>query len=117
LVRQYEARGDLVIRADLDEIGHPEAQALLYRAARELLANVHKHARAETVTVRLRRQGDRTMLTVADDGTGFDPGIVAQAVSEGHIGLASLQVRIEAMGGTMTISSEIGFGTQITVIL
>ncbi|AKS31734.1 sensor histidine kinase [Mycolicibacterium goodii] len=117
LLKQYENRGDLVIRADLDEVGHPELRALLYRAARELLANVHKHADAKTVTVRLRGQGNRTMLTVADDGVGFDPSIVAHAVSEGHIGLASLQVRIEAMGGTMTISSEPGFGTQVTVIL
>lgn len=117
LLRQYEVRGDLAIRADLDDVGHPESQALLYRAARELLANVHKHADAATVTVRLRRQGSRTLLSVADDGVGFDPDIVADAVSEGHIGLASLQVRIEAMGGTMTISSEPGFGSQVTVIL
>lgn len=117
LLRQYENRGDLVIRANIADVGQPEAQALLYRAARELLANVHKHARAATVTVRLFRQGERTVLTVVDDGVGFDPDIVAQSVAEGHIGLASLQVRIEAMGGAMTISSEEGFGTQVTVIL
>lgn len=117
LVRQYENRGDLTVRADLDDVGHPDGQALLYRAARELLANVNKHARASTVSVGLRRTGDRTVLTVTDDGAGFDPNTVAQAVADGHIGLASLQVRVEAMGGTMTISSETGYGTQVTVTL
>ncbi|KWX23420.1 ATPase [Mycolicibacterium wolinskyi] len=117
LLRQYENRGDLTVRADLDEVGHPDGQALLYRAARELLANVNKHARASTVSVGLRRSGDRTVLTVTDDGAGFDPNTVAQAVADGHIGLASLQVRVEAMGGTMTISSETGYGTQVTVTL
>lgn len=117
LLRQYENRGDLTVRADLDDVGHPDGQALLYRAARELLANVNKHARASTVSAGLHRTGDRTVLTVTDDGAGFDPNTVAQAVADGHIGLASLQVRVEAMGGTMTISSETGYGTQVTVTL
>ncbi|MGV9800925.1 sensor histidine kinase [Mycobacterium sp. NPDC003449] len=117
LLRQFENRKDLVVTADLDDVGHPESQALLYRAARELLANVNKHARAQTVSVGLHRRGDRTVLTVADDGTGFDPATVAQSVAEGHIGLASLQVRVEATGGTMPISSQPGAGTRVTVTL
>lgn len=117
LLRQYENRPEVTVRADLADVGHPEAQALLYRAARELLANVNKHAGATAITVSLRRSGERTVLTVADDGSGFDPSNVAQAVAAGHIGLASLQVRVEAMGGSMSISSEPGYGTQVTVAL
>lgn len=117
LLRQFENRADLTVHADIDDVGHPDGQALLYRAARELLANVNKHARAGAVSVGLHRTGDRTVLTVADDGAGFDPNTVAEAVADGHIGLASLQVRIEAMGGTVSISSEIGYGTQVTVTL
>lgn len=117
LLRQYEKRGDLTVKADLEEVGHPESQGLLYRAARELLANVNKHAGASTVSVGLHRRGDGTLLSVADDGVGFDPGTVARSVAEGHIGLASLQVRIEATGGVMHISSAAGFGTQVTVTL
>lgn len=117
LLRQYDTRPDMTVRADLEDVGHPEGQALLYRAARELLANVNKHAGASTVSVSLFRSGDRVVLTVADDGKGFDPSTVAQSVAEGHIGLASLQVRIEAMGGSMAISSEAGYGTQVRVTL
>lgn len=117
LLRQYDTRPDMTVRADLEDVGHPEGQALLYRAARELLANVNKHAGASTVSVSLFRSGHRVVLTVADDGKGFDPSTVAQSVAEGHIGLASLQVRIEAMGGSMAISSEAGYGTQVRVTL
>ena len=61
------------------------------------------------------RRGDRVVLTVTDDGAGFEPSIVDQRVAEGHIGLASLQARFDAMGGAMTIESTAGHGTVVTV--
>jgi two-component system NarL family sensor kinase len=115
LVRQYQTRGDFTVDAELEDVGKPVSQALLYRAARELLANVNKHAGATEVTIRLSRRGDRVVLTVADDGAGFEPSIVDQRVAEGHIGLASLQARFDAMGGTMVIDSTVGGGTAVTV--
>lgn len=115
LLRQFESRGDYVIEADLDDVGKPESQQLLYRAARELLANIHKHAGATVVRVALLRRGDRIVLTVADDGTGFDPASVEQYVADGHIGLGSLLARFDAMGGSMRINSVPGHGTQVTV--
>ncbi|MCA4726541.1 sensor histidine kinase [Mycolicibacterium fortuitum] len=117
LLRQYENRPEITVRAELEDVGQPEGQALLYRAARELLANVNKHAGATTISVGLYRSGNPVVLTVADNGTGFDTSLGARAVAEGHIGLASLQVRIDAMGGSMAISSEPGFGTQVRVTL
>ncbi len=115
LLRQFESRGDYTVDAELEDVGKPESQQLLYRAARELLANIHKHARATTVRVGLSRKGDRIVLTIADDGTGFDPAIVERYVADGHIGLGSLLARFDAMGGSMDVSSEIGYGTQVTV--
>ena len=101
LIRDYERRGHFAIEADLDEVGRPRSQSLLYRAARELLANAYKHARASIVQVRLARAANAITLSVVDDEIGFDPAILKRCVAEGHIGLASLAVRIEAMGGSM----------------
>jgi two-component system NarL family sensor kinase len=115
LVRQYEGRGDFAVDAELEDVGTPASQALLYRAARELLANINKHADAKVVTIRLFRRGDRIVLVVADDGAGFEPSIVERRVAEGHIGLASLQARFDAMGGAMAIDSTPGGGTTVTV--
>jgi two-component system NarL family sensor kinase len=95
-------------------VGKPESQALLYRAARELLTNIGKHAKATKVSIGLARKGDRIVMTIADDGTGFDSAIVAQYVADGHIGLGSLLARFDAMGGEMDINSRIGHGTQVT---
>lgn len=114
LLRQFETRGEYTVTADLQDVGKPESQQLLYRAARELLANIHKHARATTVRVGLMRRGDRVVLTIADDGQGFDPAIVDRYVADGHIGLGSLLARFDAMGGSMEINSVAGHGTQVT---
>ena len=50
-----------------------------------------------------------------DDGVGFDPSALDGHIADGHIGLASLVARVEAMGGTVDIVSAAGRGTQATV--
>jgi two-component system, NarL family, sensor kinase len=115
LIRGYEHRGNFDIEANLEEVGQPRSQSLLYRAARELLANATKHAQASTVRVSLARAGDAIKLSVVDDGIGFDPAILDRCVARGHIGLASLAARIDAMGGSMKITSAPGGGTRASV--
>ena len=115
LLRQFESRTDIAVEAELEDVGKPESQALLYRATRELLTNIGKHAKASTVRVGLMRKGDRVVLTIDDDGIGFDPAIVAQYVADGHIGLGSLLARLDAMGGSMLVDSAADGGTRVTV--
>jgi two-component system NarL family sensor kinase len=115
LLRQFESRTGLNVHADLDEVGKPDSEQLLYRAARELLTNIGKHAQASTVTVQLSRVDDRVVLTVSDDGNGFEPE-VNQYVANGHIGLGSLTIRFEAMGGSIDIDSRPGRGTRVTAM-
>ena len=111
LLRQFESRTDLTVAADLKHVGKPESQALLYRAACELLTNIAKYAKATTVRVGLARKGDRIVMTIDDDGTGFDPAIVAHYVADRHIGLGSLLARFDAMD----IDSRVGYGTTVRV--
>jgi two-component system NarL family sensor kinase len=80
-----------------------------------LLANAHKHARASAVQVHLARTADAITLSVVDNGIGFDPAILNRCVADGHIGLASLAVRIDATGGSMKLTSTIGAGTRASV--
>lgn len=117
LAQRYEQRWATPVLVEVDEVGQPESQALIHRATRELLANVHKHSRATHVEVALRREPGSTVLRVADDGIGFDPDILTQRVSEGHIGLASLVVAVESAGGSIDFSAEAGAGTVVTVTL
>ncbi|KGI70545.1 ATPase [Mycolicibacterium rufum] len=113
LLRQFQTRYDVEVIAELEEVDKPASQSLLYRAARELLTNVGKHAGATTVCVDLVRRGDRVILAVADDGRGFDPDIVGTSLAAGHIGLGSLLARFDAMGGSMRIDAQTDRGTRV----
>lgn len=125
-VRATAARAGL--DADLDLDGWPDdlrtpADGLLYRTARELLGNVAKHARAHRLLVTLGRTDGAARLTVADDGVGVggEDGTVAvdpgHRLGEGHIGLASHALRVEAAGGTLTVAPGTPRGTLATVEL
>ena len=117
LAQRYEQRWGTTVDTSLEDVGHPPSQALVYRAARELLANVHKHSQATQVDVDLRRAPGRTLLRVTDNGVGFDPEILARRVAEGHIGLASLVVGVGAAGGSVDFTHPPGGGTSVAVML
>ncbi|NGO73818.1 GAF domain-containing sensor histidine kinase [Streptomyces sp. SB3404] len=87
---------------------HEEA---LLRVAQEALHNALRHADASRVEVALVRHGTGTLLTVTDDGAGFDPGAVRSAGR--HLGLVSMRDRANGVGGTLTVTSEPGKGTAV----
>ena len=115
LAQRHEQRWGTPVGTAIDDVGAPDAQALIFRAARELLANVHKHSQASQVDVGLHRAAAATVLRIADNGVGFDPAILAGRVAEGHIGLASLVVSVEAVGGSVEFADRPGGGTTVTV--
>jgi signal transduction histidine kinase len=82
----------------------------LFRVAQEALRNAIKHSGATTVSVHLKGARDRLVLTIADDGRGFD----AEA-AHGGLGLISMKERIEQVGGTLRIRSQPGGGTCLEV--
>jgi two-component system NarL family sensor kinase len=117
VAQQAATRADLALELDLRyENGHPR-EPLLFSAARELLSNVVRHAGARRVTVRLVEGGGELMLAVEDDGRGFPPERLAERLADGHVGLASQRVRVEAAGGTMDVSSSPGDGTRVAIRL
>jgi two-component system NarL family sensor kinase len=113
------ARRDLTVDVDVD--GGPEGvrtpiDALLFGAAREFLSNVVKHADANHVSVSLESDGDQARLVVADDGRGMPEPTTTQRLGEGHIGLHSQTLRIEAAGGTIAVVGGPS-GTVATVVV
>jgi signal transduction histidine kinase len=89
----------------------PDVQISLYRITQEALNNVVKHAKATQVVVVLRLNGD-VRLSVADNGCGFDPA----AVPPDHLGLKIMCERAEAISADLSIYSEPGEGTQVSVV-
>ncbi|MGD8171442.1 cache domain-containing protein [Vibrio sp. TRT 21S02] len=91
-----------------------EVATTLYRVAQESLTNIEKHAHATTVTVILQQLGNMLQLMIRDDGVGFH---VNDALRQRGIGLRNMRERVEFLGGEIELSSEPGFGTEITVLL
>ena len=85
-----------------------ETEAALYFCTLEALQNVQKYAAASAVAVRLRDEGERLLVEVADDGCGFD----VHAATRGA-GLTNMEDRLDALGGTLEITSKLGAGTTL----
>lgn len=88
----------------------PEARSILYRAVRELLINVAKHAQTDSATVDAERQAERVVVKVSDPGVGFDDAAISQGPRR-RLGLISLRERLSHIGGTMQLNSAPGAGT------
>ncbi|WP_301129929.1 GAF domain-containing sensor histidine kinase [Streptomyces cacaoi] len=90
----------------------PAAQEeALLRVAQEALHNSLRHAGASRVCVALTRRGPAAVLTVTDDGSGFDPD--AERSAGRHLGLVSMRDRAAGVGGKLTVQSEPGKGTAV----
>jgi signal transduction histidine kinase len=91
----------------------PVAERELWRVAEEALSNALRHAGASAVTVTVGPDGDGggTVLSVTDDGVGFDPE--ARSIASRRLGLVSMRERIESAGGTFEIVSGPGRGTTV----
>lgn len=90
-------------------------EVMLLRVAQEALANVHKHAHAEHVSLTLSFMEDTLLLDVQDDGVGFVQEILPAAHREGGYGLTSMRERVQQLGGTLTVESALGEGTTVVV--
>ena len=89
----------------------PQDVALcLFRVAQEALHNAIKHSGATAVSVHLKGTQDRLVLTISDDGRGFDV-----EAARGGLGLISMEERVEQIGGTLRIRSQRGGGTHLEV--
>lgn len=117
IARQSEARGRLTVTLDLRHTTRHAQDQLLFSAAREFLSNVVRHAAATKATLRLAEESGELELTVEDNGRGFAPDDLAERLADGHIGLATQRVRVEAAGGRMEIVSAPGAGTRVAIRL
>ena len=95
-----------------------EREEMLLRVAQEALANAVKHAAAREVTVRVAALAGEVVLTVQDNGRGFDArsavrGDAAQGRRDGGMGLASMRDRIRGQFGQLIVESAPGLGTTV----
>ena len=87
----------------------------MYRIAQGALANVVQHAEAKHLTLRMRRQAQRLELSVRDDGRGFRQGPDMDMSKK--LGLVTMRERAELAGGTLSVQSTEGRGTEVRLLL
>jgi signal transduction histidine kinase len=106
-------QGEAAVEVHVDEaVDLPvDVKLVFYRVAQEALTNVAKHAHATRVRVDVMLEDGRIVLTVCDDGRGFD---LAQA-RPGTLGLRSMRERAEGVGGDFELVSVEGEGTMVTM--
>jgi PAS domain S-box-containing protein len=100
------------LRVELNVELPAEVENTLYRVAQEALNNSLKHAEANKVVVSLRSSRKQVEMEVVDNGRGFE---VEAPRDQGGLGLVSIRERVEALGGTWSISSRPGGGTRVLV--
>jgi signal transduction histidine kinase len=97
---------------DAVEPSSPLVALALFRIAQEALRNAARHGQARYATISLERDASDLVLTVVDDGAGFD---LATARQNGGLGLVSIEERARLVQGEATIDSQPGGGTRIEV--
>jgi signal transduction histidine kinase len=117
LVREFQANTMVPVSVSipdgLDDLPLSLGRAI-FLTTQEALANVARHARAKNVNITLRRTPTRVILTIKDDGRGFD--VTNEALRLGH-GLANMQARAESLRGSFVLESAPGQGSTVTLDL
>lgn len=113
LANSFTGRTNIPVTITLNGQGvlSAEVQVAIYRLCQEALNNVAKHAEASSVEILLKQDESSIDLTIRDDGKGFD----TNQIFSGHYGLSMMRERAEAIGAQLTIISQPGMGTELTL--
>lgn len=103
---------ETILRIQLEEELPPQIEHELYRITQETLNNSLKHAAATAVSVVLRSLNNTVEMEITDNGKGFNPEKIQD---RGGLGLTSIRERIDALGGSLSITAQPGNGTNIHI--
>jgi len=110
--REISKRTGMAVTVDAENVADdlPEGhKTCIYRVVQEALHNCARHARARSVRIQVVQEGGRILLSVADDGQGFDSALVR------GLGLLGMEERVTHLGGDFQVQSERGRGTRLQV--
>ncbi|MFZ0882603.1 MAG: PAS domain-containing protein [Candidatus Acidiferrales bacterium] len=108
---------DLSIPEDLGRLSK-EAELTVFCVIQEALANVHRHAKANSAAIRIERTPRRVTIQITDNGIGmsiFSPPPQGEPIL--GIGISGMRERVKQLNGEFLVSSSVGIGTTIQVVL
>jgi len=93
-----------------------EIELVIFRITQEALRNVWRHSGATSAEITVEFGESKTRITISDNGKGFNlPEKIGDLAKDGKLGLAGMQERAQLVGGTLTVQSQPGKGSSITV--
>jgi len=120
IIEKIRLERGLAITFEDDGQSKPVAEdmrTVLFRAIRELLMNITKHAGTEKAKIRLARKGSDIQVQVEDNGRGFDwAEVLSRKDLTGGFGLFNIRERLDYFGGKLQVESEPGHGTRVTLV-
>lgn len=112
LVNEYDEQTDLFFSMDIDKIDNyftDNTSLNFYRLVQECLTNIVKHAKAKSVTVNIKKEDDKIIALISDNGKGFD---ITDSKKKNSLGLKTIFERIKIMNGKLSIDSKLEIGTS-----
>jgi signal transduction histidine kinase len=98
---------------DIDDLFPLVTQIAIYRIVQESLTNIGKHSQADLLLVALTKRDDQVSILIQDNGKGFDLG--EKRRQRPGMGLAAMEERARMAGGELSIWSQEGAGTKISL--
>jgi signal transduction histidine kinase len=92
---------------------HRDVEITCFRLVQEALNNVARHARASEVWVSMRRTAEDLLVSVRDNGIGFDAATIREHVGDENLGLIEIEERVRQVGGRLEVESHPGAGTEV----
>lgn len=120
LVQNMKEQFGLQIQMEIKAEQHFEIESLrtcMFRATQELLFNIVKHAKVKNARLILSGTKDDVVITVIDEGCGFDTAILKKIQNEAGFGLLTIKERLSYLGGSLGIDSAPGKGSKFTLTM
>ncbi|MDD2901731.1 MAG: PAS domain-containing sensor histidine kinase [Syntrophales bacterium] len=118
LLEEFGKSSNIAVTADIDEVNDllaPKEQRNIYRIFQEALTNIGRHAQAGHVKAMIKRSEQSIAVLIQDDGKGFEVDkVLADYPKARRFGLATIKERVQLIGGSLDLKSELGSGTKIT---
>ena len=119
LVEELNREGSINARIEVlgsEQRLSSETELVLFRIVQEALRNIRRHSQATKAVVRVDFAGSEVMISVADNGSGFElPEILGDFAAGGKLGLLGMYERARLLGGSFLVESQMGHGTKVTV--
>ncbi len=112
--KQYDIHAEFVFFGKQIRLP-PATEVALFRVVQEALNNVHKHAQAKHVLIKMEQLANRITISIKDNGSGFEPEAVGKNSDRECYGLINMRERVQILNGEIKITSTPGKGTLINL--